>query len=156
MACALGRFLFDIRLDGEREIVLADCGGKFEGHFDELRDCHRIKHVFVASDTPRLKGCVEHGSVLLEFTQVDTCVCVSSVFADVMMSNTTDNLWLEAINGACDSFNRTASVTKPDDNSPHECNMMNPQIFRFRPSCSKNSSTEPGLSPIPMVRWLLS
>lgn len=108
------RFLADRCMDGVPEIIRSD--GE---DFGDPCNRDRIKWEFATPSTSHLNGCAEPGLTMLEVARIAARFCAASLFDDIKMLNSIDNLWDEAMNWACDSLHRTATTTNPGSKSPY-------------------------------------
>ena len=113
----------DARADGvpsKVEIVRSDNGGElFDGEFGEVCKQHCIKQEFTNADSPKQNGVVERGLGIIQNAGLAACIQAPIIFPHVQLPPT-KSLRAEAIHGACDALNRTATTANPGNKSPHE------------------------------------
>ena len=131
----------DLRVEGipsEVVVIRSDDGGEFsEGTFGKLCRERSIKQEFTTADTPEHNGVAEQGLALIGSAALATRLQASELFPGFRVPEG-PLLWAEAMNWACDAFNRTAIVTVANsgNRSPYE-------MFYGKPSRT---------SPIPFLK----
>ena len=123
------KFLSDLRLEGiplEVVVIKSDDGGEFsEGKFGKLCRERNIKQEFTTADSPEYTGVAERGLALIESAALAARIQASELFPGF---NVPEGpwLWAEAMNWACDAYNRTATVGNSRNCSPHEMSYGEP------------------------------
>ena len=122
-ASAFEKFLADLRVEGtptEVVIMRSDDGGQLmEGKLGNLCQELKIKQEFTTTDSPEYNGVAERGLAVIESAPLAPRVQASELFPDYSFSEGA-SLWADAMNWACDAYNRTATVANLDNRSPHE------------------------------------
>ena len=138
-ADTFAKFLTDVRLEGipsEVVVIRSDDGGEFsEGKFGKLCRERNIKQEFTTGDSPEYNGVAERGFALIESAALAARVQASELFPGFNVPEG-PSLWAEAMNWACDAYNRTATVGNSRNRSPYE-------MFHGEPSHT---------SPIPFLK----
>ena len=117
-------------------MVRSDDGGEFnEGKFDKLCRERNIKQEFTTADSPEYNGVAERGLTMIESAALAARIQGSELFPEYSVPEG-PSLWAEAMNWACDAYNRTATVANPGSRSPYEMFYGNP----------------PQTSPIPFLK----
>ena len=122
-ASAIEKFLADLRVEGtpsEVVIVRSDDGGEFvEGKFGKLCRERKIKQEFTTADSPEYNGVTERGLAMIESAALAARIQASELFPGYSIPKGA-SLWADAMNWACDAYNRTETVTNSGNRSPHE------------------------------------
>ena len=122
-ASAFEKFLADLRVEGtpsEVVIVRSDDGGEFVvGKFGKLCRERKIKQEFTTADNPEYSGVAERGLPMIESAALAARTQASELFPGYSIPEGA-SLWAEAMNWACDAYNRTATVANSGNRSPHE------------------------------------
>ena len=90
-----------------------------EGKFGKLCRERKIKQEFTTADSPEHNGVAEQGLFMIESAALAARIQASELFPGYSISEGA-SLWVEAMNWACDAFNRTATVANSGNRSPHE------------------------------------
>ena len=110
---AFEKFLADLRVEGtpyEVVIVRSDDGGEFmQGKFGKLCREQNIKQEFTTADSPEYNGVAERGLAMIESAALAARIQASELFPGYSIPEG-PSLWAEAMNWACDAYNRTATV----------------------------------------------
>ena len=122
-ASAFEKLLANLKVEGtpsEVVIVRSNDGGNFmEGKFGKLCRERRIKQEFTTADNPEYDGLAEGGLVMIESAALAARVQASELFPGYSIPEG-PSLCVEAMNWACDAYNRTAIVANSGNRSPHE------------------------------------
>ena len=121
-ASALEKFVADLRVEGtpSEVVIVRSDGGKFmEGKFEKLCRERKIKQEFTAADSPEYNRGVERGSAMIEPAALAARIQASELFPGCSIP-VGPLLWAEAMNWACDAYNRTATVANSGNRSPYE------------------------------------
>ena len=122
-ASAFEKFLVDLRVEGTPSkvvIVRSDDGGEFtEGKFGKLYREQKIKQEFTTADRPEYNGVAERGSAMIESAARAARIQASELFPGNSISEGPP-LWAEAMNWACDAYNRIATKANSGNRFPHE------------------------------------
>ena len=118
------KFLSDIRLEGipsEVVVIRSDDGGEFsEGNFGKLCRKRKIKQECTTSaDSHKYNGFAKQGLALIESVALAVRIQASELFPGFNVPEGL-SLWTEAMNWACDAYNRTATVGNSSNLSPYE------------------------------------
>ena len=120
---AFEKFLADLRVEGtpsEAVIVRSDDGGEFmEGKFEKFCRERKTKQEFTTADSPEYNGVAERGLAMIESAALAARIQASELFPGYSNPEGV-SLRAEAINWACDAYNRTATVANSGNRSPHE------------------------------------
>ena len=113
----LEQWLADV---GVPEIIRSDDAHELKGgEFAEICRKRCIKREFTTADRPQLNGVAERGLALIEKLAKASAIQAKVSFVNEGIPST-DFLWAEAHNYACDVLNRTATVANPGYKSPYE------------------------------------
>ena len=117
-------------------MIKSDDGDEFsEGKFGKLYRERNIKQEFTTADSPEYNGVGERGLALIESAALAARIQASELFPGFNVPEG-PSLWAEAMNWACDAYNRIATVGNSRNRSPYE-------IFYREPSQT---------SPIPFLK----
>ena len=138
MAHACETFLADQRAEGTPpEVVIDrhDDGEEFKkGKIGKLCRERNMKQEFSTTDSPEYNGVAEGGLAMIESAALAIRIHTSELFPACSITEGS-SLWAEAMDWACDAYNRTATIANSGNRSPHEV------------SCGKTSQS----SPIPFL-----
>ena len=90
-----------------------------EGKFGKLCRERKIKQEFTTADNPEYNGVAERGLAMIESGALAARIQASELFPGYSIPEGA-SLWAEAMNWACDAYNRTATVAKSGNRFPHE------------------------------------
>ena len=83
-----------------------------EGKFGNLYQELNIKQKYTTADSPEYNGVAKRGLAMIESATLAARIHVSELFPGYSIP--------EAMNWACDAYNRTAKVAHSGNRSPHE------------------------------------
>ena len=122
-ASAFENFLADLRVEGtpsEVMIVRSDDGGEImEGKFGKLCRERKMKQELTTADSPEYNGVVERGLAMIESAALAARIQASELLPGYSIPEGA-SFWAEAVDWACDAYNRTATVANSGNRSPHE------------------------------------
>lgn len=93
-------------------------GTKFQGRFAGIYDKYRTRSKLVVPDTPRLNSRVKRR--FSNKRHPGRSSSLVSVFGHVRIPNSTDHLWVDVMNLACNPLDRTVSSAKSENKRPHD------------------------------------
>ena len=100
-------------------MIRSDDGGEFsEGKFDKLCRERNIELEFTIGDRPEYHGVAERGLALIESAALAARIQASELFPGFNVPEG-PSLWAEAMNWACNAYNRTSTVENSRNRSPY-------------------------------------
>ena len=117
------KLLADVRADGVQskvEIIRSNNGGEFfRGYFGDVCRQYCIKQEFTNAQGPELNGVAERTLGIIQNAALAARIQAPIIFPHVALPPS-ETFWAEAVHWACETLNRTATTSNPDNKSPHE------------------------------------
>ncbi|CAN0500009.1 unnamed protein product, partial [Ectocarpus sp. 12 AP-2014] len=114
------QYIADTRDVGPIGIIRSDNAPELMyGKFAEICTKNSIQREFTSANTPQLNGVAERGLALIEKVAKASIYQAKSSYVGMGLPSTNE-LWAEAHNFACDNLNRTATTSNKNMKSPYE------------------------------------